>query len=131
MIPVLFFVILITFTLMHNTPGSPWDANTKLKPDQIRLLDQKYGLDQPLPVQFGKYLLAIIHFDFGTSLIGQGQTVSSQIGLGLPYTVTIGALAFLVVTVGGIGLGVIAAMRQNSMVDYLALSLATIGASTP
>lgn len=131
MIPVLFFVILITFVLMHNTPGSPWDANTKLKPDAIRLLNEKYGLNEPLPVQFGKYMLAILHFDFGTSLIGQGQTVTGMIGLGLPYTVTIGALAFLVVTIGGVGLGVIAAMRQNSMVDYLALSLATIGASTP
>src|SRR5207302_4177861 len=109
MIPVLFFVILITFTLMHNTPGSPWDANTKLKPDQIRLLDEKYGLDQPLPAQFLKYLLAIIHFDFGTSLIGQGQTVTSMISLGLPYTATIGALAFLMVTIGGVGLGVLAA----------------------
>jgi len=131
MIPVLFFVILITFFLMHATPGGPWDANTKLKPDQIRLLDEKYGLDQPLWVQFGKYLLAIIRFDFGTSLIGQGQTVSGMIGLGLPYTVTIGALAFLMVAIGGIGLGVVAALRQNSMVDYVALTLATVGASTP
>ncbi len=131
MIPVLFFVILITFTLMHFTPGSPWDANTKLKPDAIRLLNEKYGLNEPAPVQFGKYLLAIIHFDFGTSLIGQGQTVSGMIALGWPYTFTIGALAFAVVTVFGVGLGVLAALRQNSMVDYVALTLATIGASTP
>jgi len=116
---------------MHFAPGGPWDANTKLKPDQIRLLNEKYGLDEPFWVQFWKYLLAIVHFDFGTSLVGQGQTVSSMIGLGLPYTVTIGALAFLVVAVGGIGLGVLAALRQNSMVDYLALGVATIGASTP
>src|SRR5437588_5339045 len=131
MIPVLFFVILITFTLMHFTPGGPWDANTKLKPEAIRLLNEKYGLDQPIVLQFLKYLSDIIHFDFGSSLISQGQTVSSVIGLGIPYTFTIGALAFIVVTIFGIGLGVLAALRQNSMLDYLALGVATIGAATP
>ncbi len=132
MIPVLLFVILITFFLAHVAPGSPWDKEGRQLSDAtIRDLNIKYGLDQPIWTQFGLYLWNVIHFDFGTSYQHPGQSVNQLILESWPYTVKLGAVSFLVIITVGISLGVVAALRQNSFVDYAAVALATIGASVP
>jgi oligopeptide transport system permease protein len=132
MIPVLFFVILITFVLMHLAPGGPWDREGRqLAPSVINNLNIKYGLDKPLWQQFALYVWGATHFDFGDSLRSPGQTVSSLLLESWPYTFTLGAVTFILLVPIGIGLGVIAAMRQNSWTDYSALGMATVFASTP
>ncbi len=132
MIPVLLFVILITFFLAHIAPGSPWDKEGRQLSDAtIRQLNIKYGLDQPIWTQFGLYLWNVVHFDFGTSYQHPGQSVNQLILESWPYTVKLGATSFAVILLVGISLGVVAALRQNSFVDYLAVGLATIGASVP
>ncbi len=132
MIPVLLFVILITFLLAHIAPGSPWDKEGRQLSDAtIRQLNIKYGLDQPIWTQFGLYLWNVVHFDFGTSYQHPGQSVNQLILESWPYTLKLGAVSFLVIIVVGISLGVVAALRQNTFVDYLAVGLATIGASVP
>jgi oligopeptide transport system permease protein len=132
MIPVLFFVILITFTLMHLAPGGPWDREGKqLSPAVINNLNIKYGLDKPLWQQFVLYVWGAIHFDFGDSLQSPGQQVSTLLLESWPYTMTLGAVTFILLVPIGVGLGVIAALRQNSLADYTALGLATVAASTP
>jgi oligopeptide transport system permease protein len=132
MVPVLLFVILITFFLAHIAPGSPWDKEGRQLSDAtIRDLNIKYGLDQPIWTQFGLYLWNVIHFDFGTSYQHPGQSVNQLILESWPYTVKLGAVSFLVIITVGISLGVVAALRQNSFVDYAAVALATIGASVP
>lgn len=132
MIPVLFFVIVITFVLMHLAPGSPWDREGRqLSPQVVENLNIKYGLDKPLWQQFLIYIWGVIHFDFGDSLRQPGQHVSDLILVSWPYTFTLGAVTFILLVPIGIGLGVIAALRQNSLVDYTALGLATAAASTP
>lgn len=132
MIPVLFFVILITFVLMHLAPGGPWDREGKqLAPSVINNLNIKYGLDKPLWQQFVLYVWGAAHFDFGDSLRSPGQTVSSLLLESWPYTFTLGATTFVLLVPIGIGLGVLAALRQNTLVDYSALGLATFAASTP
>jgi len=132
MIPVLLFVILITFFLAHIAPGSPWDKEGRQLSDAtIRQLNVKYGLDQPIWTQFGLYLWNVIHFDFGTSYQHPGQSVNQLILESWPYTVKLGAVSFLVIITVGISLGVVAALRQNSFVDYAAVAVATIGASVP
>ena len=132
MIPVLFFVIVITFVLMHLAPGGPWDREGKqLTPQVINNLNIKYGLDKPLPQQFLTYIWGVVHFDFGDSLRSPGQHVSQRVLESWPYTFTLGAVTFLLLVPLGIGLGVVAALRQNSMADYAALGLATAAASTP
>jgi len=132
MIPVLFFVIVITFVLMHLAPGGPWDREGRqLSPQVVNNLNVKYGLDKPLPQQFLTYIWGVVHFDFGDSLKSPGQHVSDRILQSWPYTFTLGAVAFILLVPFGIGLGVIAALRQNSLVDYTALGLATAAASTP
>ena len=132
MIPVLFFVIVITFVLMHLAPGGPWDREGKqLTPQVINNLNIKYGLDRPLPQQFLTYIWGVVHFDFGDSLRSPGQHVSQRVLESWPYTFTLGAVTFLLLVPLGIGLGVVAALRQNSVADYAALGLATAAASTP
>ena len=133
MVPVVFFVILITFTLMHLAPGSPWDKNggRQLSETVVKNLDVRYGLNKPVYQQFELYLVNVIHFDFGLSYQYQGKTVASLIAAGWPYTATIGVLAFLLIVPVGVGLGVLAALRQNTRVDYITMGFATFAASFP
>lgn len=132
MIPVLFFVIVITFTLMHLAPGGPWDREGRqLSPAVVNNLNIKYGLDKPLWQQFVLYVWGAIHFDFGDSLQSPGQKVSTLLLQSWPYTFTLGMVTFVLLVPIGIGLGVIAALRQNTLADYSALGLATVAASTP
>jgi oligopeptide transport system permease protein len=133
MIPVVFFVVFITFALMHLAPGSPWDrtGGRQLSPAVVHNLDVKYGLDKPIIYQFGLYLWNVLHFDFGFSYQYEGKTVTTLILEGWPYTATLGTLAFLLIVPVGIGLGVVAALRQNTRVDYATMGFATVAASFP
>ena len=133
MIPVVFFVIVITFSLMHLASGSPWDkaGGRQLSQVVIDNLNRKYGLNRPIYEQFVLYVWNVLHFDFGLSYQYQGKTVVELIGGGWPYTATIGVLAFALIVPFGIGLGVIAALRQNSRVDYATMGFATFAASFP
>jgi len=133
MIPVVFFVIVITFALMHLAPGSPWDrtGGRQLAPSVVHNLDVKYGLDKPMIYQFGLYLWNVVHFDFGLSYQYEGKSVTALILEGWPYTATLGSLAFLLIVPVGIGLGVVAALRQNTKVDYATMGFATVAASFP
>lgn len=133
LVPVLFFVILVTFVLAHLAPGGPWDKNggRELSEAVRRAKDIKYGLDKPFWEQFLIYVGNVVHFDFGTSLQTEGIQVKDRIFGGWRYTATLGVLAFLLIVPIGIGTGVIAALRQNTWVDYLVLALSTAGASIP
>ena len=132
MVPVLLSVILITFFLAHLAPGSPWDKEGRQLPEATRhQLDVKYGLDKPIYTQFLIYLWNVIHFDFGVSYVHPAQTVTQLLFQSWPYTFRLGAVAFVVIIFFGILFGVVAALRQNTWVDYAAVGLATIGASVP
>jgi oligopeptide transport system permease protein len=132
LIPILFFVITITFILMHFAPGSPWDREGKqLAPAIVHDLNVRYGLNDPPLVQYGRYLWQVVHLNFGLSYQYENQSVSSLILKSWPYTATIGVLAFLLIVIFGISIGVLAALRQNTWVDYLAVGFGTIGASVP
>ena len=131
MIPVLIFISLITFLLMHSVPGGPWDRDKQLAPAVIENLNRRYGLDKPLWEQYVSYLGSAVHGDLGVSFIYQDRSVTDVIREGLPVTATLATLAMLVAVLFGIPLGIIAALRQNSWVDYTCLFLATIGASVP
>src|SRR5450756_877002 len=133
MIPVVFFVILITFFLMHLAPGSPWDrtGGRQLSTVVTHNLDVKYGLNKPGYQQFELYLWNAAHFDFGLSYQYEGKTVTALIGEGIPYTATLGTLAFLIIVPVGVGMGVLAALRQNTRVDYITMGFATAAASFP
>jgi oligopeptide transport system permease protein len=133
MIPIVFFVILITFVLMHLAPGSPWDreGGRQLAQTVVNNLNIRYGLDKPVWQQFLIYVGNVIHFDFGLSYQYEGKSVQGLLLESWPYTATLGALAFLLIVPVGIGLGVVAALRQNTRVDYITMGFATFAASFP
>ncbi len=130
-IPVLVFISLITFVLMHSVPGGPWDRDKKLAPQVVENLNRRYGLDKPLWEQYLTFLSNAAQGDLGVSFIYQDRKVTDVIRDGLPVTATLATAAVLIAILIGIPLGVTAALRQNSWVDYVCLFFATIGASVP
>ncbi|MDP9353412.1 MAG: ABC transporter permease [Chloroflexota bacterium] len=129
-------VATVTFFLMHSTPGSPWDARNaanggRLSPLLRESFERRYGLNRSLPEQYLIYLGNAVRLDFGESYTQQGQTVAERIMLGFPYSARIGLFALILAVVLGVPLGVVAALRQNTWVDYVSLFFATIGATVP
>ena len=132
LIPVLFFVVTVTFFLAHLAPGSPWDREGRqLSPVIRHNLDERYGLDLPIWQQFGVYLWSVLHLNFGLSFQYQSQSVSSLLLVSWPYTATLGVLAFCVIVPVGITLGVVSALRQNTWIDYATASFSTLAAAFP
>ncbi len=132
LIPVLIFISAVTFGLMHVVPGGPWDREKQLAPAVIENLNRRYGLDKPLWEQYANFLTgAILRGDLGVSFSYQDRQVTDVIREGLPSTASLAFLAVLVAVVIGVPLGVIAAIRQNSWLDYVSLFFATLGASVP
>ena len=131
LIVVLLVVSFITFALMHLVPGGPWDKEKTLAPQVVEALNKKYGLDKPFFVQFGNYLLNLLHGDLGISYSRQDRNVTSILLTGLPKTATLGVTAFLLAILIGIPFGMAAALKQNSIIDYLSVLFSTIFASIP
>ena len=131
LIPVLVFVSLITFTLMHITPGGPWDKDKAVSAQAVANLNAKYNLDKPAWQQYLLYMSNAVRGDLGPSYTYQDRSVTQIILGGLPNTTSLGFFAALVAVLVGIPLGVIAATRQNSVVDYSALAFGTVFASVP
>jgi oligopeptide transport system permease protein len=127
-IPTLLLLIVLSFLLMYAAPGGPFTQERALPPQVIANLNAKYGLDDPLWRQIVNYVWGIVaHFDFGPSFVYPDRTVNQIIAAGFPITLTYGGIAFVVAVAVGVSLGVTAAIRQNTWVDYFAVGL-SIGA---
>jgi oligopeptide transport system permease protein len=131
LIPTLLVLITIAFFLIRMAPGGPFDGE-KILPAEIRAnLDASYHLDEPLLQQYFRYLGQIISGDFGPSFQYKDWTVNELIARGFPVSATIGGLAMLLAFVLGTLIGTIAALRQNSAVDYSVMGVAMLGISIP
>lgn len=127
-VPTLLLLIVLSFLLMHLAPGGPFTQERALPPQVLANLNAKYGLDDPLWRQIWNYVWGIVvHFDFGPSFVYPDRTVNQLIADGFPVTLTYGSLAFLAAVLVGVTLGTVAAIRQNSWLDYLAVGI-SIGA---
>lgn len=127
-VPTLLLLIVLSFLLMHLAPGGPFTHERALPPQVLANLNAKYGLDDPLWRQIWNYVWGIVvHFDFGPSFVYPDRTVNQLIADGFPVTLTYGSLAFLAAVAVGITLGTLAAIRQNTWLDYLAVGI-SIGA---
>ncbi|MEM7053418.1 MAG: oligopeptide ABC transporter permease OppB [Pseudomonadota bacterium] len=130
-IPTLLILITVAFFLIRVAPGGPFDSEKAL-PDEIKAnLEAKYQLDDPLVVQYARYLWQIARFDFGPSFHYRDWTVNELIAQGAPVSFTLGTLAMLLAFIIGTNLGAWAALRQNSAADYSTMSIAMIGISVP
>ncbi len=126
---------LVTFLVMHATPGSPLDPVAEganpLSPEAQKNLAAVYGLDKPLHVQFGIFLRKALHGDFGTSFVYKTRTVAEIMVETFPVSLLLGSMAFALAVVGGVTLGILAAVYQNRSWDYVSVSVATLGVSVP
>jgi ABC-type dipeptide/oligopeptide/nickel transport system permease component len=126
---------LVTFLVMHATPGSPLDPVAEganpLSPEAQRNLAKAYGLDRPLHEQFLIFLGKIVRGDFGQSFVYKTRTVREILVATFPVSLLLGSLAFALAVVGGFTLGILAAVHQNRAWDYLSVSLATFGVAVP
>jgi oligopeptide transport system permease protein len=130
-IPVLFAVSVITFLLMHAVPGGPW-AREKALPDAVEArLNAKYGLDQPLYEQYGRWAIGFATGDLGPSYRYQDRTVNDIVADGFWVTFQLGIMAFGLAVLVGIPLGILAALGHNRWPDYLTTSISILGVTTP
>ncbi len=129
-IPVLWAVATITFFLMHAVPGGPFTHEKALPAGITEALNKRYNLDEPLWRQYTLYLWDLAHGDLGLSFRGD-RDVSELISRGIFVTAQLGILAFALAAVLGITLGVLSAVNQNGVADYVGVLVATIGASVP
>ena len=130
-IPMALLVVTLTWGLIRIAPGNFYSSEKKLPAAVEENIKKKYGLDKPWYQQYGIMMLNIIKLDFGDSLKYQGQSVNEIIRRHLPYSATIGVLAYLLALVVGLTAGIVAALKQNSAFDYGSMALAMLGLSVP
>lgn len=131
MVITLWAIITLTFFLMHAVPGGPFVSERMLAPEIQAALNAKYGLDQPIWVQYFNYLRGILTLDLGPSFKYPGVSVNTMIADGFPVTLRTGLLAVICVVALGIPMGIIAALNRNRWPDTTVMLLATIGVAIP
>jgi oligopeptide transport system permease protein len=130
-VPTLFAVVTISFFLIRLAPGGPFDLERPLEAKVMENLKRIYQLDRPLYEQYGLYLGALLKGDLGPSFYFRDFSVAELFAVGLPVSVRLGLSALMLLVVVGGGLGILAALRQNSWVDYAVTGLATLGITIP
>jgi oligopeptide transport system permease protein len=130
-VPMALLVVTLTWALIRVAPGTFYDSEKKLPPAIEANIRAKYGLDKPWYTQYWLMISNVARGDFGDSLRYVGQSVNEIIRQHLPYSATIGALAYLLALLIGLSAGIIAALRQNSSFDYGAMAAAMLGLSVP
>ena len=135
MIPLLFGITVVCFTVMHLAPGSPTDLQTQMNPrasvEMKERLRSMYDLDQPLPVQYIRWLGKLAHLDLGISFSTDRRPVADKILERLPITILLNVLSMLLIFVVAIPLGVLSAVRQDSLFDRVTAVIVFIGFAVP
>jgi oligopeptide transport system permease protein len=130
-IPTVLAVVTICYLLLHVTPGGPFDAERKVSDAVLANLQAKYHLDMPLWKQYLYYLDSLLHGDLGASFRYADWSVNDLVARALPVSLTIGGSAIVIAVVLGVLVGIVAALRQNSWVDYGVMLFSNIGSVLP
>lgn len=130
-LPTLFLVVTIAFFMMRAAPGSPFDLDRKLPPEIEKNVMAKYGMDRPLAEQYVNYLKAVAQGDFGPSLKYRDKTVVGILKENYKVSLILGLSALTLASVIGVTLGVLAALKQNGLVDYGVMAMAILGVCIP
>ena len=130
-VPTLFIIVTLAFFLIRAAPGGPFDQEQTLPPEIMANLQRAYGLDQPIWTQYGRYLAAVLHGDFGPSFKYKDFSVTELIGQGFPVTFELGSIAMGLALILGVPIGTFAALHHNRAADYAAMSLAVVGIAIP
>ncbi|MGI8603112.1 MAG: ABC transporter permease [Verrucomicrobiales bacterium] len=127
----LFAIVTVTFLLVHAAPGGPFKSERAVSPHIRKQLLAAYGLDQPLPVQYGRYLGNLLRGDLGVTTKYEGWTVGEIIRSAFPVSLQLGLTALTIALLIGLPIGIVAAVRRNSALDYAPMALAMIGICLP
>jgi ABC-type dipeptide/oligopeptide/nickel transport system permease component len=132
-IPVIFLIILVTFLLVQAMPGGPFDTvGTKAMPEYMRrIMEERYGLNEPVSVQFFNYFGNLLKGDLGPMLRLRSQTVNDIVSETFPVSFQLGAMSLILGFGIGIPAGILAALKHNTLIDYSATFIAVISASIP
>jgi oligopeptide transport system permease protein len=131
MVPTLFCIVSASFFIVRSAPGGPFDQEQALPPQIRANLDKLYGLDQPLGMQYLRYLGGLAHGDFGPSFKLRDFSVGELIAQGLPLSLTLGCAAVLLAVLVGIPLGIAAALHRNKAADYGISTVVVFGVALP
>ena len=130
-LPVLLLVSLITFVMIHSAPGGPFDQERSVSPEVLKNLNAFYHLDQPLWKQYLIYLSGLVQGDLGPSFKFPSLTVNDLIAAGFSATAELSLYALCFAVLLGLGAGILAALRANTLQDYLPMSVAMLGICLP
>ncbi len=130
-IPTVLAVITVCYLLLHATPGGPFDGERKVSAAVLANLEAKYHLDKPLWQQYLYYLNDLVHGDLGASFRYADWSVNELVARALPVSFAIGGTAMVLALILGVGLGILAALRQNSWADYTVMFVGNIGSAFP
>src|SRR3954468_8233379 len=131
-IPVVLLVIFFTFMMMRQIKGNPFQVTERAVPPSIqRNLDRKYHLDKPWYTQYYYYVKGVVKFDLGPSLVQRNQTVNDIVKEHFPTSIKLGILAMIWAVIVGVSLGVVSALKQNTMWDYVTMAFVNSGSAIP
>lgn len=130
-IPVIFLVATTTFFILRLAPGGPFLSEKAIPPEIQANLQAKYGLDQPLWVQYGRYLRSLLRLDLGPSYKYPERTVNEIIAEGFPVSLLLGLAALIFALIIGIPAGIVAAVKHRGLLDRLTMSVVLVGISVP
>jgi len=130
-VPVLFIIVTMTFFLVRLAPGGPFDAERNVSEDVKRQLNEQYNLNAPLWRQYTDYLGHLVRGDLGPSFKNSSRTVNEVIGAGFPISLELGFYALCIALVIGLAAGVSAALRPNTVRDYVPMTFAMAGICVP
>jgi len=129
--PTLLIIITISFFIIRVAPGGPFDREKALPPQVMENIEAKYNMDKPLIVQYGMYMWDVIRGDLGPSYRYMDRDVNYYVFSSLPASMLLGVISLTISIVMGVTSGIISALRQNKLADYLSMSFAVIGISVP
>ncbi|MCS0317822.1 oligopeptide ABC transporter permease OppB [Vibrio diabolicus] len=130
-IPTMLVLITVSFFLMRFAPGNPFSTERPLPPEVMANIEAKYGLDKPVFEQYTMYLTNVIQGDFGPSFKYLDYSVNELIAVALPVSAKVGFIAFIFTLIMGVTVGTIAALKQNTWIDYTIMSTAMLGVVMP
>ncbi|MCR9847989.1 oligopeptide ABC transporter permease OppB [Vibrio antiquarius] len=130
-IPTMLVLITVSFFLMRFAPGNPFSTERPLPPEVMANIEAKYGLDKPVLEQYTTYLTNVIQGDFGPSFKYLDYSVNELIAVALPVSAKVGFIAFIFTLIMGVTVGTIAALKQNTWIDYTIMSTAMLGVVMP
>lgn len=124
-------LVTLTFFVMRLAPGGPFSRNRKISPEVQANIEAAFHLDEPVWMQFGRFVWGLLRFDLGPSTKHRDYSVNDLILSGLPYSLTIGFWAIVIASLVGVALGLAGALRRNSATDYVAGTIGVVGIAVP